>query len=157
MDEKEIIEYLDEERELSQKRKDKYKRVHYPFYGIEDEEDLNQEFGEREEHQRYLMILFNYFLEVFDDSKKDTVEEAMTDIKNRIEEYGGIDYNKSYSSYRKILDRVDFNDKEEDAVLNYVYKLRLTEEQEERKKLERQLEGLMPVGTSPSVVAEHCI
>ena len=52
---------------------------------------------------------------------------------------------------------MDFNDKEEDAVLNYVYKLRLTEEQEERKKLERQLEGLMPVGTSPSVVAEHCI
>jgi len=155
MDENEIIEYLDEERELSQKRKDKYKQVHYP--GIEDEEDfnqeyLNQEFEEREEHQRCLMILFNYFSELFDNN--DTVEDAMTVIKNQIEDYGGIDYDKSYSSYRKILDHVDFNEKEEDAVLNYVYKLRLTEEQEERKELERQLEELMPVGTSPCIVSE---
>jgi hypothetical protein len=157
MDAKQLVERFEENKVLKEKRKEKFLQKYLPFYGSKywdknDEIISNQEFWESEKHARDLESLLEFFMNKFQYS--DNVTETMRKIRDKIENDGGIDYDRPFGS----LDgKGDFTEEEEECVINYAYNVYLKQEREERNKLERHLEVLMPVGTVPSVVAEHCI
>ena len=172
LSEEEILERLQEEKELKEKRRSRFFKRHRSFneedgifFHYTDNELFNNSEKRFQEIQKELQYFIDYFSDPRDEDERDereeqkyhTLEEVMTIFPEKIKEE--IDSKEYYESYRYPIEEetciLTYN--ESICILNYAYSLVLKKRENSRKNLTQLLVERFIGRDLSSIIANYCI